>query len=374
MARAPDGTPRVGRMSLKVDITKAQGDLTLKARFEAKNGLTVVFGPSGSGKTTLVRAIAGLEKPDAGHIALGQEVLFDAGRRDVPPHARQIGYVFQEPRLFPHMSVEKNLRFAERFVRGASDEDMARRIIEMLGISHLLERRPAKLSGGEQGRVALGRALLARPRLLLADEPLAALDPARKAELLPYFERLRDAEELPILYVTHSVSELGRLASEVLTIDAGTAIGTMSSEAALADPAIMPGGVRGVGALVHAKLAAQHEDGLSELDAGGARLFLPRIKQEIGAALRLRIAAQDVILAREEPRGLSALNILEGTVKRLRIGAGPGAIVSLETPAGEIQARITRRSARALELAEGVQAFAIVKTVSVAREDIGPDG
>lgn len=361
-------------MSLKVDITKAQGDLTLKASFEAKNGLSVVFGPSGAGKTTLIRAIAGLEAPDAGRIALGQETLFEAGKRNVPPHARQIGYVFQEPRLFPHMSVEKNLRFSGRFKRGAPDEETARRIIDMLGIGHLLERRPAKLSGGEQGRVALGRALLARPRLLLADEPLAALDPARKAELLPYFERLRDAREMPILYVTHSVSELGRLASQVLTFEQGKLTGVRQGEEVLADPAIMPGGVRGVGALVHARLVAQHEDGLSELEAGGARLFLPRIDQQIGAALRLRIAAQDVILSRAEPQGLSALNILKGTVRRLRIGTGPGAIVSLETAAGEIQARITRRSARALALAEGVEAYAIVKTVSVAREDIGPDG
>lgn len=360
-------------MSLRVDITKRLAGFALEAGFEAEAGITVLFGPSGSGKTTLMRVLAGLERPDAGKITLGERVLFEAGRVHLPPEKREIGYVFQEPRLFPHMSVEKNLRYGAGGAGRTALNDEARGVVDMLGIGHLLERRPAKLSGGEQSRVALGRALLRRPKLLLADEPLAALDAARKAELLPYFERLRDELRIPVVYVTHSAAELGRLASRVVHFDAGQAREIMSGAEALADPRIMPGGVRGVGALIHARVAAHHDDGLSELEAGSARLYLPKVSAEVGQALKVRIAAQDVILARARPEGLSALNIIKGQVRAVSLREGPGAFVTLATDAGEIIARITRRSATALDLTEGAEAYAVIKTVSVAREDIGAE-
>ncbi|WP_298678693.1 molybdenum ABC transporter ATP-binding protein [uncultured Lentibacter sp.] len=359
-------------MSLKVDVTKSLGRLELAARFEAPLGITVLFGPSGSGKTTLINMIAGLTPPDAGHIGLGGRVLYDSKSGvSLPTHKRGAGYVFQDARLFPHLTVEANLNYGRKLAPTPVPEPEFDRIVKLLGIGGLMARRPARLSGGEAQRVALGRALLSGPKMLLADEPLAALDGARKAELLPYFERLRDAQDIPILYVTHSVSELGRLADHVLSFEAGQARGLRRPQDVLADPGLVPGGVRGVGAVISAQLVAHHEDGLSELSAGGVPLFLPKVAQPVGARLRVRIAASDVILSRRKPEGLSALNILKARVTGLREGAGPGALVALETPAGKLQARITRRSARALGLAAGLEAYAIVKTVSIAQEDVG---
>ncbi|MCV2894176.1 molybdenum ABC transporter ATP-binding protein [Lentibacter sp. XHP0401] len=359
-------------MRLSVDIVKAMSGLELRAQFEAPDGITVLFGPSGSGKTTLINAVAGLVTPDTGRIALGEQALFDQARGvNQPVHKRGVGYVFQDARLFPHLSVEANLNYGRKLAANPPSEAEFERIVKLLGIGGLLARRPAKLSGGEAQRVALGRALLSGPQVLLADEPLAALDGARKAELLPYFERLRDEGNMPILYVTHSVSELGRLANHVVTLETGVASGLRAPSEVLADPHLVPGGVRGVGAMISAVVVTHHADGLTELNAGGVSLFLPKVAHDIGARLRVRIAASDVILARQKPEGLSALNILQAKVTGMREGDGPGAIVALETGAGQIQARITRRSAKALGLGLGVDAYAIVKTVSIAQEDVG---
>jgi molybdate transport system ATP-binding protein len=205
---------------LSVDVDKSLGEFTLSARFATANGVTAVFGPSGSGKTTLVNMIAGLVTPDRGHIAIADTVLFDSKARvNVPTHQRRIGYVFQEGRLFPHLSVASNLDYGRRMSGLPADPAETKRIVELLDIAHLVDRRPGKLSGGERQRVAVGRALLMRPRLLLLDEPLAALDAARKREILPYLERLRD--EVPMVYVSHHAGELRRIATSVVRIDGG---------------------------------------------------------------------------------------------------------------------------------------------------------
>jgi molybdate transport system ATP-binding protein len=205
-----------------VDVQKKLGDFSLEARFEAQGGVTALFGPSGSGKTTLVNMIAGLVKPDRGRIALDDTVLFDSTARiDVPAHRRRIGYVFQEGRLFPHMTVARNLDYGRRMSGLAADEAEAGRIIDLLDIRPLLQRRPGKLSGGERQRVAVGRALLMRPRLLLLDEPLASLDGKRKAEILPYLERLRDEAGVPMVYVSHDAAEVRRIASSVVWLEDG---------------------------------------------------------------------------------------------------------------------------------------------------------
>ncbi len=359
-------------MTLSLEINKQFKGFSLDAKLEVPAGLTVLFGPSGSGKTTLLNAVAGLVQPERGHIRLGDQLLFDSDRRvNLPVHKRGLGFVFQDARLFPHLSVEKNLNYGRYFAVNKPQAADVNQIIEMLGISHLMARRPAKLSGGERQRVALGRALLSGPKMLLADEPLAALDGARKAELLPYFERLRDELKLPILYVTHSVSEAARLATTVVSMEAGRVLGQGSAAEVLSDPTLVPGGVRGVGTLLQTRVARHSDDGLSELEAGADTLVVPQVAQPVGTPLRVRIAAQDVIVATERPQGLSALNILSGQVLRLRTGEGPGAIVTLQTSAGELHARITRRSLAALKLREGQSCFAIVKTVSIAREDLG---
>ena len=222
--------------------------------------------------------------------------------------------------------------------------------------------------------MALGRALLAAPALILADEPLAALDEARKAEILPYFERLRDETAIPILYVSHAASEVARLATTVVAVQEGRIVGQGPAAEVLGDPAITPLGAREAGAVIESRVLAHHPDGLTELDAGGERLFLPRLGQPVGAAVRVRIAAHDVILSRARPEGLSALNILAGTVREVRAGEGPGALVSIDTAAGRVLARITRRSVAALELAPGARVHAVIKTVAVAPDAVGGAG
>ena len=207
---------------LTVEIEKRLGDFTLGARFESAGGITAVFGPSGAGKTTLVNAIAGLIAPDRGRIAIDGTVLFDSERRiNLPPHRREIGYIFQEGRLFPHFSVSRNLDYGRRMRGLPEDAKQLERIVSLLDIGHLLERRPGKLSGGERQRVAIGRALLTRPRLLLLDEPLASLDAARKREILPYLVRLRDEGGIPMIYVSHHAPELKRIATSVVLLESG---------------------------------------------------------------------------------------------------------------------------------------------------------
>jgi molybdate transport system ATP-binding protein len=207
---------------LVVDVEKRLGSFALVARFETAGGATALFGPSGSGKTTLANMIAGLITPDRGHIALDDTVLFDsAARIDVPAYRRRIGYVFQEGRLFPHLTVATNLDYGRRMCGLARDPVETERIVALLDIGHLLGRRPGKLSGGERQRVAVGRALLMRPRLLLLDEPLASLDAARKREILPYLQRLRDETHVPMVYVSHHAPELKRIATSVVLLESG---------------------------------------------------------------------------------------------------------------------------------------------------------
>ncbi len=207
---------------LDVEVEKRLGDFSLSARFRSGNGVIAVFGPSGAGKTTLVNMIAGLVAPDRGRIAIDEAVLFDSAKGiDLPPHRRRIGYVFQEGRLFPHLSVAHNLDYGRRMCGLPPDRAQMARIVGLLDIGQLMERRPGKLSGGERQRIAIGRALLMRPRLLLLDEPLASLDVARKREILPYLERLRDEIGVPMVYVSHQAAELRRIATSVVRLAAG---------------------------------------------------------------------------------------------------------------------------------------------------------
>jgi molybdate transport system ATP-binding protein len=297
-------------------------------------------------------------------------VLDGAVLDDLPPHRREIGYVFQDARLFPHLTVAENLTYGPR-VRGRTVEGLAR-VVELLGIGALLSRRPATLSGGERQRVAIGRALLSRPRLLLMDEPLAALDEPRKAEILPYVEALRDETGLPILYVSHALPEVARLATTIAVIEAGRVAALGPAAEILSDPATAQlMGLRDAGSVLTARIAAQEEDGLTRLDTVAGPLWLPRIAGQTGRSLRVRIAAQDVILSRDRPTGLSALNILPCRVAALYDGQGPGVLVRLEVGSEFLLARLTRRSAQALALAPGVAVHAILKSVAVSQADVG---
>ena len=207
---------------LAVAVEKRLGALTLAAQFQIAGGVTALFGPSGAGKTSLVNMIAGLLKPDRGSIVLGDTILFDQAEAiNVPPHRRRIGYVFQEGRLFPHLSVRQNLDYGRRMSGRPRDPTEFERIATLLGIAHLLQRRPRMLSGGERQRVAIGRALLMQPRLLLLDEPLASLDAGHKGEILPYLLRLRDQAAIPMVYVSHIAAELRQIATTVVQIEEG---------------------------------------------------------------------------------------------------------------------------------------------------------
>jgi len=226
MARAARQRPLPrGVIVLAVDVKKQLGALKLGVRFDAARGVTALFGPSGAGKTSVANMIAGLLTPDRGAIAIDDTVLFDAARGiDVPPHRRRIGYVFQEGRLFPHLSVRQNLDYGRRMSGVPREASEFERIVTLLDIAHLLDRRPRMLSGGERQRVAVGRALLMRPRLLLLDEPLASLDAAHKREILPYLVRLRDDAGIPMVYVSHTVAEVRRIATTVVRLDAGKVV------------------------------------------------------------------------------------------------------------------------------------------------------
>lgn len=357
-------------MSVSVALRHRFAGFSLDVGFDAPPGVTVLFGHSGSGKSTVLNAVAGLLRPDSGCVTVDGMVLTDTARRiHLPPHRRRLGVIFQDGRLFPHLTVRQNLRYGRWFSPRASRRTSESAVVEMLGIGPLLDRAPATLSGGERQRVAIGRALLADPRLILADEPLSALDDDRKAEILPYLERLRDEWRVPMLYVSHSPAEVARIATTVVMLEAGRITRMGPAAEVLADPATAGPG-REAGAVIEATVSAHHPDGVTELDAGGLALFLPILAAAPGARLRLRIAAADVMLARGRPEGLSALNILPGTVESVTDRDG-AVLVRLATDAGPILSRITRRSALQLEISPGERLTAIVKSVAHDAADVG---
>jgi len=355
-------------MTLALDIQHQQGSFALAAKFEAGPGVLALFGASGSGKTTLANILAGLIRPAHGRIALDGDPLTDTGAGlHIPAHQRRIGYVFQEGRLFPHLSVRQNLNYGRWFAGqpGSPFDD----IVALLGLSPLLSRAPKSLSGGEKQRVAIGRALLSNPRLLIMDEPLAALDQPRKDEILPFLERLRDEARVPMVYVSHSVPEVARLANSVAVLDAGrlAAFGPVSEVLQHAD--LLPAEERGeAGAVIEAVVdAATPPPGLLLARSAGNLWQAPAQPLAPGTRLRLRVRARDVMIALSAPEGISALNILPGRIAELRKSA-PGAVdVLLDCGGDQLVARLTAVSAERLKLAPGLTVHAVVKAVSFDR-------
>lgn len=343
---------------LTVDITKTYPDFTLDVAFSAPAGITAIFGPSGSGKTSIIRAVAGLLDCEIAQVELSGERL-----DGVAPNRRKIGYVFQEHRLFPHMNVLKNLRY------GGTHDEAA--VIGVLGLGELLDRYPASLSGGEKQRVALGRALMSAPEVLLMDEPLSALDARRKAEVLPYLEALRDQTDIPILYVTHDIGEVTRLARNIVVVDAGRVVLSGPLETVMADPNAAPLlGVQDAGAILSGRVVGHADDGLTKVETGAGTLWVPGAVGRAGGVVRVRVPAQDVILSRSAPSDISALNILSVTVTGVDRNADAGVVVALKAGEDRLLARITGRSCDALGLAEGVQVFAILKATAIAPDDV----
>ncbi|MBK9080718.1 MAG: molybdenum ABC transporter ATP-binding protein [Rhizobiales bacterium] len=342
------------------------GRFALDAAFEAPAaGVTGLFGPSGCGKTTVLRAIAGLNRL-AGECRVGDETWQEVGRF-VPAHRRAVGYVFQEPSLFAHLSVEGNLLFgAPKRWRGPSFEE----IVDLLGLARLLGRGVEGLSGGERQRVAIGRALLSEPRLLLMDEPLSALDQQARAEILPFLERLARATALPMLYVTHDMREIERLADHLVLMQAGRVVASGPLADMQSDPDLPLAAAREAAVTLSARVAAADAgDGLMALAVGGARLLAPRVLAREGDALRLRIAAGDVSLALSRPADSTIVNSLPASIRSARVlnDSDMLAVLALDEAPGEarILARVTRRSWRELGLSEGRAVHAQVKGVSL---------
>ena len=360
-------------MTLEVSLSHDFGSFALEVDFTAPEGVTVLFGRSGSGKTCVVNAVAGLLRPDRGRVVAQDVTLLDTAHGIcMPPHRRRIGYVFQEARLFPHLSVAQNLRFGRWFAPKAEPGVAPERIVTLLGLEHLLTRRPGALSGGEKQRVAIGRAILSNPRLLLMDEPLASLDTARRDEILPYLERLREELRLPILYVSHSTVEVARLATTLVLIEAGRVRQAGPAASLMADPALAPAfGLREAGAVIRAEVAAQEGDGLTRLMTAAGPLWVPRVAMAPGTHLRLRVPASDVTLALTRPEGVSALNILPARITVIRAGEGPGALVQLDCGGDLLLARITQRSVTAMDLSPGRDLYVMLKALSVAPQNLG---
>ena len=355
-------------MSLELDVRHAFDDFTLEAKFTAGAGLTALFGHSGSGKTTLVNIIGGLLRPQAGRVIVDGRVLVDTTRRIfVPKHRRRVGYIFQEPRLFPHLTVRQNLLYGRWFRRGREGAQQLEQIVDLLGIGALLGRGPAHLSGGEKQRVAIGRALLANPQLLLMDEPLAALDQARKAEILPFLERLRDELKLPIVYVSHSMAEVARLATTVVLMEQGKVVASGAVEDVMSRVDLPPVGTsRGAGSML--EMTVVSHDGqyrLTTLRSAAGELHVPQLELAVGTKLRLRILARDVLLALARPEGISALNALPGRIAEIGPLHEGTAEVRLDLHGSSLLARVTHLSLDRLGLKTGLEVYAVLKTVAI---------
>ncbi|WP_353210998.1 molybdenum ABC transporter ATP-binding protein [Rhodovarius sp.] len=330
-------------------------------------GVTALFGPSGCGKSSILAAVAGLLRPESGRVALAGEALLDTARGlFTAPERRRFAMVFQDARLFPHLSVAANLRYGLRRAPAQATGPGFEEVVALLGLEHVLARRPGRLSGGERQRVALGRALLARPRLLLMDEPLAALDAARRAEVLPFLARLRDAAAIPILYVTHALDEVDALADQMVLLAEGRVLAQGPVEALAARTDLPLAARRDAGALLTCRIAAHDQvRGLTQLDFPGGRFAVPLRAEPIGSQARIRLRARDVAVATEPPRGISTQNVLAAQL--VSVGdatSSPEVFLQLALGPSIILARVTRDSIARLGLRPGLAVWAVIKAVT----------
>ena len=355
---------------LRIDVKKRQGRFDVHADFSVEStGVTALFGPSGSGKTSIVNMVAGLSRPDSGLIVVNGLTAFDSEKGiDVPPERRRFGYVFQDGRLFPQLSVRSNLMYGMNLVPKEGRTISFDEVVELLGISELLRRRVANLSGGEKQRVAIGRALLTSPSLLLMDEPLASLDAARKAEVLPFVERLPKQLSIPILYVSHSLNEILNLADTLVLMEAGKVRSVGPVEDVANQLGIHGGEDRDESGAVLAAVVDHHDpgDGLTYLRFGENFIKLPLFDVKIGAKLRVHINSRNVALALYPPKGTSIQNMFPATVERVTEHDEVLVDVRLDM-GGPITARITRKARRDLQLTVGQTVYAMFKSVAISR-------
>jgi molybdate transport system ATP-binding protein len=363
------------RAVLKLDFTTRRGDfaLTVDAELPAQ-GITGVFGRSGAGKSTLIDTIAGIARPDRGSVTLGERRFVDVERRVwTPIEQRRVGYVFQDAKLFPHLRVLANLRYGAQRARGDQRGADWERVLEVMDLGDLLTRWPNSLSGGERQRVAIARALLARPELMLMDDPLASLDAPRKAEILHYIERLRDEYPMPVLFVSHSVDEMVRIADHLLLLNAGQVVACGPFLELVSDTGLQPHlGRFEAGSVIECTVCSHDEDfELSTLTFSGGSLRVPRLALPLGTRLRARLRARDVALATREPTELSITNRVHGHVIELVQREGPYLDVVIDASGTRLLALVTRESCQRLGLALGTPVVALIKAVALDSRAVG---
>ncbi|TDK31771.1 molybdenum ABC transporter ATP-binding protein [Rhizobium deserti] len=356
-------------MTLVFETRQVLGRFTLNAGFASDNGVTALFGRSGSGKTSLLRVIAGLSRPDEGRLVVDGEVLLDTRERIfVPKNRRRFGYVFQDGRLFPHLSVRRNLNYGSWFAQKATPRSNFDRVVDLLGIEALLDCRPETLSGGEKQRVAIGRALLSSPRMLLMDEPLAALDDERKAEILPYLERLRDEVAMPIVYVSHSVAEVVRLADRVVMLKDGQVHAAGTPDDVFGGSSSFSSGERRDAGAVLTGIAEtiDFRHRMATIRLSKASIVVPMAAAITeGHTVRVHIPERDVMVATQRPEGLSAQNILEGVIAAIEPDGESMVRIRIRIGGDVVLARITAVSAERLALALEKPVFAVIKTAAL---------
>lgn len=353
---------------MEVNVTRQQGEFRVDAAFEGvSSGVTALYGPSGAGKTSIINMVAGLMRPDAGRIVVNGLCLFDSSRGiDLPPERRRIGYVFQDGRLLPHLSVRANLKYGMRLTPAAQRFVFFDAVAELLGIRHLLGRRPARLSGGEKQRVAIGRALLTSPAMLLMDEPLASLDAARKAEVLPFVARLSREFAIPILYVSHVMDEILNLADRLVVVDAGRVAACGAIEDVVSDPELRTlFRDEDHGSVIRTVVDSPLDDaGVSRLRFGDCVFIVPPVPAERGTPVRVRIPARHVAVALSKTADTSIQNIFPARIQEIRVHDTWFADVCMDIGC-PLWARITRRSLAAMHLTVGQAVYALIKTVSI---------
>ena len=358
---------------LSVQLEKKYPQFAIRADFDADAGsISALFGRSGAGKTSIVDMIAGLTRPDAGKIEIDGEMLFDnAAGIDLPPEKRRVGYVFQNSRLFPHMNVRRNLLYGASAAAGADFEQIA----HLLDLQPLMNRSPVTLSGGERQRVAIGRALLSQPRLLLMDEPLAGIDVPRRNEILPFLDRLRDEVELTMLYVSHEIEEVIRLADNMILVSDGTiaASGGVEDIMSRLDLKPLTGRYESGAVLATTYEAYDAEFGLGHLAFDGGTLRVAGLEMDHGVPVRAHIRARDVSLALTRPADSSILNVFNGTIVEVTDEPGPQVDVLVDIGA-PIIARVTRKSAHDLALKPGQPVFTLIKAVAIDKRSLGGQG
>ena len=357
-------------LSLDIRIGIAAFELAVEHELPLA-GITALFGHSGSGKTTLLRILAGLERGAEGSIAFNGEVWQATAplKVFVPTELRNVGYVFQDARLFPHMTVAGNLTYAEQRARRRGNAIDSATVYARFGLKPLMDRHPATLSGGERQRVAIARALLTKPRLLLMDEPLSALDARRKAEILPYISRLPTDFGVPVVYVTHSVDEVAYLADTMVVLSEGSKLAAGPVAETLARLDLGPATGRFEAGVLLEATVVQHDKlyHLTELALGGAALFVPLMDAAPGTGIRLRVRARDVVLAIRRPVEISSRNILSGKI--LEIVEEPQTAFAetlVEVEGGRLRARLTRQAVAELNLHGGAEVYAMIKSISLA--------